>query len=47
VAQALTSLAYTHRKECAVWVTGAKRTETRQRRVTQAIEMIREGRTWS
>ncbi len=40
-------LAFTHRKEYAVWVTSAVRAETRERRVAQAIEMLREGRTRS
>jgi hypothetical protein len=40
-------LAFSHRKEYAVWVADAKREETRQRRVAQAIEMLREGRTRS
>jgi hypothetical protein len=37
-------LAYTHRKEYARWIEEAKRDETRQRRVTQALEMLREGK---
>lgn len=41
------ALAYTHRKEYAVWVVEAKREETRERRVAQALEMLREGRTRS
>ncbi|HEX4059817.1 MAG TPA: YdeI/OmpD-associated family protein [Streptosporangiaceae bacterium] len=40
-------LAFTHRKEFARWVAEAKREETRQRRVQQAIEMIRAGQTRS
>jgi hypothetical protein len=40
-------LAYTHRKEFARWVDEAKREETRSRRVAQALEMLREGRTRS
>jgi uncharacterized protein YdeI (YjbR/CyaY-like superfamily) len=40
-------LAYTHRKEYARWVDEAKRDETRDRRVVQALEMLREGRTRS
>ena len=40
-------LAFTHRKEFARWVEEAKREETRARRVTQALEMIRAGRTRS
>ena len=40
-------LAYTHRKEFARWVADAKREETRDRRVAQALEMLHEGRTRS
>ena len=40
-------LAFTHRKEYARWVAEAKRDETRQRRVEQALEMIRSGQTRS
>ncbi|MFN8195988.1 MAG: YdeI/OmpD-associated family protein [Nocardioidaceae bacterium] len=46
-AQAFAGLAFTHRKEYAVWVADAKREETRDRRVAQAVEMLREGRTRS
>ena len=45
--RAFDGLAYTHRKEYATWVSDAKRVETRQRRVGQALEMLREGRTRS
>jgi uncharacterized protein YdeI (YjbR/CyaY-like superfamily) len=38
-------LAFTHRKEYARWVRDAKRQDTRERRVTQALEMLREGKT--
>jgi Bacteriocin-protection, YdeI or OmpD-Associated/Domain of unknown function (DUF1905) len=38
-------LSYTHRKEYARWVAEAKRDETRQRRVAQALEMLRHGET--
>ena len=38
-------LAYTHRKEYARWIDEAKRHETRQRRVAQALEMLRQGKT--
>jgi hypothetical protein len=38
-------MAFTHRKEYARWVAEAKREETRQRRVLQALEMIRAGKT--
>jgi hypothetical protein len=40
-------LAYTHRKEYARWIEDAKRPETRARRVAQALEMLREGKTRS
>ncbi|HEY6277754.1 MAG TPA: YdeI/OmpD-associated family protein [Streptosporangiaceae bacterium] len=40
-------LAFTHRKEFARWVDEAKKEETRQRRVRQALEMIRAGQTRS
>jgi Bacteriocin-protection, YdeI or OmpD-Associated/Domain of unknown function (DUF1905) len=42
---AFDSLAFTHRKEYARWVAEAKREETRERRVAQALEMLREGKT--
>ena len=42
---AFDGLAYTHRKEYARWVAEAKREETRERRVAQALEMLRQGRT--
>jgi hypothetical protein len=44
---AFEALAYTHRKEYARWVAEAKRDETRDRRVTQALQMLREGKTRS
>jgi hypothetical protein len=40
-------LAFTHRKEFARWIAEAKKDETRERRVIQALEMLREGRTRS
>ncbi len=40
-------MAFTHRKEYARWVAEAKREETRQRRVQQAVQMIRSGQTRS
>ena len=39
------SLSYTHRREFAEWVAEAKRQETRDRRATRAIELIRDGRS--
>lgn len=44
---AFEAMAFTHRKEFARWVAEAKREETRQRRVQQALEMIRSGKTRS
>jgi hypothetical protein len=41
------ALAYTHRKEFARWIAEAKRDETRDRRVAQALEMLRDGKTRS
>ncbi len=38
-------MAFTHRKEYARWIAEAKREETRDRRVRQALEMIRAGKT--
>jgi bacteriocin resistance YdeI/OmpD-like protein/uncharacterized protein DUF1905 len=40
-------MAFTHRKEYARWIAEAKKPETRDRRVAQALEMLREGRTRS
>jgi hypothetical protein len=40
-------MAFTHRKEYARWIAEAKRDETRQRRVAQAVDMIRAGKTRS
>jgi hypothetical protein len=45
--KAFDGLAYTHRKEFARWVGEAKKEETRDRRVGQTLEMLREGRTRS
>jgi hypothetical protein len=44
---AFEGLAYNHRKEFARWIEEAKRDETRQRRVAQAVEMLRDGKTRS
>jgi len=37
-------LSYTHQKEYVNWITGAKRQETRERRMKKAIEMMRKGK---
>ena len=42
---AFDGLAYTHRKEYARWIEEAKKDETRERRVAQALEMLRAGKT--
>jgi hypothetical protein len=44
---AFEGMSFTHRKEYARWISEAKREETRQRRVRQALEMLRAGRTHS
>ena len=36
-------LSYTHRKEWVRWVEGAKRAETRQRRIEKAVKMLAAG----
>jgi hypothetical protein len=46
-ASAFERMAFTHRKEFARWISEAKREETRARRVVQALEMIRAGKTRS
>jgi bacteriocin resistance YdeI/OmpD-like protein/uncharacterized protein DUF1905 len=38
-------LAFTHRKEYVQWIEGAKKAETRERRVAKAVEMLREKKT--
>jgi hypothetical protein len=40
---AFDALSFTHRREYAEWIAGAKRDETRDRRVSRAVEMLREG----
>lgn len=44
---AFDALAFTHRREYARWIEEAKREQTRERRVAQALEMIRAGQTRS
>lgn len=46
-AAAFEGLAYTHRKEFATWVASAKREATRERRVTETLTMLHDGRTRS
>jgi Bacteriocin-protection, YdeI or OmpD-Associated/Domain of unknown function (DUF1905) len=40
-------MAFTHRKEYARWIADAKQEQTRHRRLEQALEMIRAGKTHS
>lgn len=40
---AFDALAFTHRKEYAQWIAGAKRPETRERRVAKAVQMLIDG----
>jgi hypothetical protein len=47
VKSAFEALAYSHRLEFARWIAEAKRDETRERRVQQAVDMIRTGKTRS
>jgi hypothetical protein len=42
IAAAFDKLSYTRKKEFVQWVTGAKRAETRRRRMEQAIGMLRQ-----
>jgi uncharacterized protein YdeI (YjbR/CyaY-like superfamily) len=47
VAAAFEAMAFTHRKEYARWIAEAKQEQTRQRRVQQALDMIRSAKTRS
>jgi hypothetical protein len=42
--KAFDAMSFTHRKEYARWVADAKREETRERRVAQALERLRAGK---
>ena len=44
---AFEALAFTHRKEYARWISAAKHQHTRDSRVTQALQMLCEGKTLS
>jgi uncharacterized protein YdeI (YjbR/CyaY-like superfamily) len=43
--QAFDKFSYSHRKEYIEWITGAKREETRQRRLATAIAQMAEGKS--
>ena len=38
------SLSYSHRSAYVLWVDSAKKDETRQRRIPEAVRMLKEGR---
>lgn len=40
---AFEKLSYTHRKEYCRWITDAKKEETRQARLTRAVDMLKKG----
>lgn len=42
VLQAYESMSYTHRREYVTWIEGAKKEETRQRRIEKCITMLQE-----
>jgi Bacteriocin-protection, YdeI or OmpD-Associated/Domain of unknown function (DUF1905) len=44
VAAAFDRLSYTHRREYVLWVTEAKRSETRARRVAGTVDRVRSGK---
>jgi hypothetical protein len=44
VREAFDSLSFTHRREHVEAITGAKRPETRQRRIARVVELLRQGR---
>jgi len=44
-AAAFDKLSYTRKRELVQWVTGAQRAETQQRRMAQAMAMLRGHRT--
>jgi hypothetical protein len=42
MADVFDKMSYTHRKEYIHWIEGAKKTETRDKRIAKAIEMLKE-----
>jgi hypothetical protein len=40
-------LSFTHQKEVALSITGAKQEETRQRRLAKAIDILKTGKKWT
>jgi len=43
VLEAFRAMSYSHQKEYHVWITTAKRAETRDRRISTAIDMVADG----
>ena len=39
-------LAYTHKKDFVTWITGAKRPETRQKRLAETMRLLTAGIKW-
>jgi len=40
-------LAFTHKKEMAVWIEGAKQEETRARRLAKVMQVLEAGTKWT
>ena len=40
-------LPFTHKKEIAVWIEGAKKEETRTRRLAKALQVLEKGTKWT
>jgi uncharacterized protein YdeI (YjbR/CyaY-like superfamily) len=40
-------LPFTHKKEIAIWIEGAKQEETRERRVVKAMQVLESGTKWT
>ncbi|MGA8272033.1 MAG: YdeI/OmpD-associated family protein [Candidatus Sulfotelmatobacter sp.] len=40
-------LPFTHKKEIAVWIEGAKKEETRARRLAKAMQILEKGTNWT
>jgi uncharacterized protein YdeI (YjbR/CyaY-like superfamily) len=40
-------LAFTHKKEMAVWIEGAKQEETRVRRLAKVMQVLETGTKWT
>jgi uncharacterized protein YdeI (YjbR/CyaY-like superfamily) len=39
-------LPFTHKKEIAIWISGAKKEETRERRLAKALQVLEKGTKW-